>query len=79
MKRAPRLAIHGGEPAVPAGTIQKWPPVDDVDRQMVLASLEGETLTFGPNCTAFQQEFAAWNGNRYAVTTNMENQRSTPT
>ena len=64
------LAIHGGEPAVPAGTIQPWPPIDDVDRQMVLASLEGGRHTFGPNCTALQDEFAAWNGNRYAITTN---------
>jgi perosamine synthetase len=70
MRQAPRLAIHGGDPAVPPGTIQRWPPIDDIDRQMVLASLEGETHTFGPNCTAFQQEFAAWNGNRYALTTN---------
>jgi dTDP-4-amino-4,6-dideoxygalactose transaminase len=37
---------------------------------MVLASLEGETHTFGPNCAAFQREFAEWNGNRYAITTN---------
>lgn len=65
-----KLAVHGGEPSVPAGLIQKWPPIDDVDRQMVLASLEGTTHTFGPNCVALQTEFAAWNGNRYAVTTN---------
>jgi perosamine synthetase len=65
-----RLAVHGGEPAVPAGLIQKWPPIDDIDRQMVLASLEGATHTFGPNCVALQTEFAAWNENRYAVTTN---------
>lgn len=64
------LAIHGGEPAIKAGTIRPWPPIDDVDRKMVLASLEGGKHTFGPNCTALQQEFAAWNGNRYAITTN---------
>ena len=65
-----KLAIHGGEPAVPPGTIGKWPPVDDLDRQMVLASLDGDRHTFGPNCVAFQDEFAAWNGNRHAITTN---------
>jgi perosamine synthetase len=64
------LAIRGGEPAISAGAIQPWPPIDDVDREMVLASLEGHKHTFGPNCTALQEEFAAWNGNRYAVTTN---------
>jgi dTDP-4-amino-4,6-dideoxygalactose transaminase len=64
------LAIHGGKPAIPAGTIQPWPPIDDVDREMVLASLEGHSHTFGPNCTAFQDEFTEWNGNQYAITTN---------
>jgi hypothetical protein len=64
------LAIQGGQPVIPAGTIQPWPPIDEVDRKMVLASLEGHKYTFGPNCTAFQEEFASWNGNRYATTTN---------
>jgi perosamine synthetase len=64
------LAVRGGEPVIPAGTIRSWPPIDAVDREMVLASLEGDKHTFGPNCTAFQEEFAAWNGNRYAITTN---------
>lgn len=64
------LALHGGSPAVPPGTVKPWPPIDDVDRQMVMASLEGDVHTFGPNCTALEEEFAAWNGNRFAVTTN---------
>lgn len=37
---------------------------------MVLASLEGVNHAFGPNCTAFEKEFAAWNGNKHAITTN---------
>ena len=65
-----KLAVHGGKPTIPPGTIQKWPPIDDIDRKMVLSSLEGTTHTFGPNCTALQDEFAAWNGNRFALTTN---------
>jgi dTDP-4-amino-4,6-dideoxygalactose transaminase len=64
------LAINGGAPAVPPGTVQPWPPIDDVDRRMILASLEGGSHAFGPNCTALEEEFAAWNGNRFAVTTN---------
>ncbi len=64
------LALHGGTPAVPPGAVKPWPPIDDVDRQMVMASLEGDVHTFGPNCTALEQEFAAWNGNRFAITTN---------
>ncbi len=65
-----KLALFGGNPAVPPGTIKKWPPIDDIDRKLVLASLAGENHAFGPNCEAFQKEFAAWNGNRYALTTN---------
>jgi dTDP-4-amino-4,6-dideoxygalactose transaminase len=64
------LAIQGGPKAVADGTIKPWPPIDDVDRKMVMASLDGENHSFGPNCRAFQDEFAAWNGNRYAITTN---------
>jgi dTDP-4-amino-4,6-dideoxygalactose transaminase len=64
------LAIQGGEPAVPEGLIKPWPPIDDIDREYVLASLEGENHAFGPNCQAFEEEFAEWNGNRFAITTN---------
>ena len=64
------LAIHGGKKAVPDGTIKDWPPITDVDRQMVLASLEQSNHAYGPNCLAFEKEFAQWNGNRFAVTTN---------
>ena len=36
-----KLAIRGGDPVLPPGTIQPWPPIDDLDRSMVLASLDG--------------------------------------
>ena len=65
-----QLAINGGPRAVPEGAVKKWPPIDDSDRRMVLAALEGDTLTTGENCKAFQEEFAAWNGNRLAITAN---------
>ena len=64
------LAVRGGKPSIPDGAVKPWPPIDDDDRRMVLASLEGANHAFGPNCAAFQEEFAAWNGNRYALTTN---------
>jgi len=67
---AEQLAIKGGSAAIPPGAVKPWPPIDDTDRKMVLASLEGGQHTFGPNCVALQDEFAAWNGNRYAITTN---------
>lgn len=65
-----KLAINGGKPAIPAGTIKPWPPISDIDRKMVMASLEGGSHAHGPNCTAFAEEFAAWNGNKYAINTN---------
>ena len=65
-----KLAACGGPKAIPDGTVKKWPPISDVDRAMVLKSLEGENHAFGPNCQAFEEEFAAWNGNRFAITTN---------
>jgi len=64
------LAINGGERTIPDGIIKNWPPIDDVDRKYVLASLEGSKHTFGPNCSALEKEFAAGNGNKYAITTN---------
>ena len=66
----PYLAINGGPRTVPEGAIRPWPPVDDTDRAAVLASLAGTNHAFGPNCVAFQEEFAAWNGNAFAVATN---------
>jgi len=65
-----QLAIIGGEPAVSEGMLQPWPPIGDLDREYVMASLEGVKHTYGPNCTKLEEEFAAWNGNAYAVTTN---------
>ncbi|NLC11865.1 MAG: DegT/DnrJ/EryC1/StrS family aminotransferase [Firmicutes bacterium] len=67
---AEKLAINGGKRLIPEGTIKKWPPVDETDKKMVLDSLMGTNHAFGPNCGAFQEEFAAWNGNKYAITTN---------
>lgn len=64
------LAIKGGERAIPDGLIKSWPPIDDTDREMILASLAGGRHAFGPNCEAFQEEFAVWNGNKHALTTN---------
>lgn len=64
------LAIFGGKKAVPDGLLKRWPPISAVDRKLVMDSLNGGSHTFGPNCQAFQKEFAAWNGNQYAINTN---------
>ena len=67
---AEKFAINGGKRLIPEGTIKKWPPIDETDKKMVMESLMGENHAFGPNCIAFQEEFAAWNGNKYTITTN---------
>lgn len=68
--KSPPLAVYGGPRHVPEGTYKKWPPIDERDRRMVMASLEGLNHAYGPNCQALEKEFAAWNGNAYAITTN---------
>jgi len=65
-----KLAIKGGPRTVPEGTIKNWPPIDDVDRKMVMAALESPKLTYAQNCRNLEEEFAAWNGNRFSITTN---------
>jgi dTDP-4-amino-4,6-dideoxygalactose transaminase len=65
-----KLAILGGPKAVPDGCIKSWPPITDVDRKYVMASLEQANHAYGPNCAAFEKEFAEWNGNAFAITTN---------
>lgn len=64
------LAIYGGKKTVPDGTIKPWPPIDKVDEELVMASLRSTSHSFGPNCRLLQEEFAAWNGNKYCITTN---------
>ncbi len=61
------LAILGGDRVIPEGMIKKWPPIGDRDREMVLAALEGNVHTYGPNCHALEREFAAWNGNKHVL------------
>jgi dTDP-4-amino-4,6-dideoxygalactose transaminase len=65
-----RLAIHGGTPVIAPDLIRPWPPVDDLDARYILGSLQGGRHSYGPNCVAFEREFALWNGNRFAVATN---------
>lgn len=65
-----KLAFEGGPKAVPTGMIKDWPPIDAIDRKMVLASINQNRHAFGPNCSEFEKEFAAWNGNKFCITTN---------
>ncbi|MEW6752111.1 MAG: DegT/DnrJ/EryC1/StrS family aminotransferase [Candidatus Latescibacterota bacterium] len=65
------LAILGGPQAVPEGLeFHVWPPVTREDEELVLASLRQDSHAFGPHARLLQEEFAAWNGNRYCMATN---------
>lgn len=66
-----KLAINGGPKAVPDHVkFQVWPQITKEDEEMVLASLRQNAHAWGPNCTALQDEWAAWNGNKYVAATN---------
>jgi len=65
-----KLAIHGNKKTIPEGAIKGWPEITDTDRKYVLDSLNQWNHAYGPNCIAFEKEFAAWNGNQFAITTN---------
>ena len=62
-----RLAIAGGERTIAKGLVKPWPPITDLDRRMVMASLEGGKPTYGPNYKALDAEFAAWAGFKHSV------------
>lgn len=68
---ASRLAINGGARAIKEGfPFHVWPRTDKLDEQYVLESLRGNAHAWGPNCTKLQEEFAVWNGNKFAAATN---------
>jgi dTDP-4-amino-4,6-dideoxygalactose transaminase len=60
-----KLAINGGTPHIPAGTILPSPPTTALDEQYVLASLRGDKHAWGENCSLLEKEWAEWNGNKY--------------
>jgi dTDP-4-amino-4,6-dideoxygalactose transaminase len=45
------------------------PPVDDEIKQAVIIAVESGQYILGPECKAFEREFAAYNGARHAVLT----------
>ena len=45
------------------------PPVDDEIKAAVLAAIDSRQYILGPQCRAFEEEFARYNGNRHAVLT----------
>ncbi len=64
------LAIYGGPKTIIEGEVKPWPPIDKTDEKLVLDALYSEKQARGPHNIAFEEEFAAWNGNKYALFTN---------
>ena len=49
-----QLAIHIGEPIIPAGMIKPWPQITDADREAMMEVLAGGSI--GAQCSRIQSE-----------------------
>ena len=68
-----KLAIHGGQPTVPEGLKKTWPKITQEDKDAVLGVLERNIFTaaeHGPEANALEQEWAEFNGSKYAMAFN---------
>ena len=67
-----QLAIHGGQPTVPEGTIKAWPHITDTDRQAVMEVLASDSINEQRKIQseALSQEWAAYVGRKYCIPTN---------
>ena len=68
----PELAIHGGKPTVPEGTIKPWPHITDADRQAVMEVLASDSINEQRKIQseALSQEWAAYVGRKYCIPAN---------
>jgi perosamine synthetase len=67
-----KLAIHGGSPTIPEGTIKPWPHVTDADREAVLAVMaEGDLRQHRElQSQGLAREFADYLGVEHAIACN---------
>jgi dTDP-4-amino-4,6-dideoxygalactose transaminase len=67
-----KLAIDGGQRAVPEGALKPWPPIDQSDREAVLRVFDNQVLCGGgaPETVALQKEWAAYVGRKHCLATN---------
>lgn len=67
-----QLAIHGGKPTVPEGTIKPWPHITDADRQAVMEVLSSDSINEQRKIQseALSQEWATYVGRKYCIPTN---------
>lgn len=66
------LALAGGTPVVPQGMVQSWPPLNQADRDAVLAVFDSGHLhgTSAPKALELQDRWAKYVGTKYALVTN---------
>ena len=67
-----QLAIHGGQPTIPEGTIKPWPYITDADRQAVMEVLASDSINEQRKIQseALSQEWATYVGRKYCIPTN---------
>ncbi len=67
-----QLAIRGGQPTIPEGTIKPWPHITDADRQAVMEVLSSDSINEQRKIQseALSQEWAAYVGRKYCIPTN---------
>lgn len=57
-----QLAIHNGEPIIPAGMIKPWPQITDADREAMMEVLAGDSI--GDQCSRSSRSNYRKNGLR---------------
>jgi len=64
-----KLAIHGGNPTVPAGFIKPWPEITDADRDAVMEVLSTGNINEqrGIQSEALTKEWAGYMGVKYCI------------
>ena len=65
-----QLAIKGGEAVIKPGEVKNWPPVDKTDEDLIIAALHEPSQCRGKYTKLLEEEFCAFNGNKYAYFTN---------
>ena len=66
-----KLAVLGGEPAIPSNfAFKPWPAITRQDEAGMIDSIRQQHHLWGPNCEALEQEWAQWNGNRFCAAVN---------
>lgn len=69
---ASKLAIDGGSPVVTADMVRSWPPLNQADRDAVLAVFDSDQLhgTHAPRALELETKWAEYIGTKYALVSN---------